>query len=90
MNPALLAGFRTERLIVEADYVDGCRPKPKALRALRKAVKRYTPLGEQTEIIVDDVIPRSEWEAAGPDGTARLVRDHLDHVPGREPGTAVL
>jgi len=90
MNPALLAGFRTERLIVEADYVDGCRPKPKALRALRKAVERYTPLGEQTEIIVDDVIPRSEWEAAGPDGTARLVQDHLDHVPGREPGTAVL
>jgi tetratricopeptide (TPR) repeat protein len=90
MNARLLSPFWTKRLIVEVDWVEGCKPKPKALTALQKTIDRYTDLGDNAEIILDDVIPWDRWDTVRTTGTTSLVKEYLDHLPGDEQGTEVV
>ncbi len=90
MNARLLSAGLVDRLVVEIDWVEGCEPKPKAIKALRKAIAKYTVLGGNTEIILDDQIPGEEWKNQNDFDSTPLVKKYLDHVPNEPEGTEVL
>ena len=92
MNPWLLADGFAERVEVEVDWVEGCRPGPKTIEGLREILRKYGPAGRPIEISLDDEIPRAEWDEPvrpGPavfgyhgvlpnDRVQRLVERHAD------------
>jgi len=50
------------RLLVEIDRVEGTSPRPGALRTFLNRIERYLDKPDGIRLVVDDVIPASEWE----------------------------
>lgn len=89
MNPWVLSSLATRRLVIEVDWVEGCRPGPRTLDGLRKTLERYSPPGRPFEIVVDEEIPRAEWEACCRTDPTTLVATHLDRTSSYEQGIEV-
>lgn len=68
MNPWLLAEGFSDRLEIEIDWVEGCKPGPKTVEGLRRVALEYGPAGHPVEITLDDEIPLKDWKTAGPSG----------------------
>lgn len=68
MNPWLLAEGFSDRLEIEIDWVEGCKPGPKTVEGLRRIALEYGPAGQPVEITLDDEIPLKDWKSAGPSG----------------------
>src|SRR3989442_7111926 len=74
MSPSLFADSFAERVEVEVDWVEGCRPGPKTIEGLREILQKYGPAGRPVEISLDDEIPRAEWDEPVPPGPYGLTR----------------
>ncbi len=83
-NPRLLTGRFGNRLRIEIDWVEGCAPTQKAIRGLEKRLDRYLAEEMRAEIVVDDEIPRAEWDAIDRYDTHPLVEKYLDQLPDDE------
>lgn len=82
MNPFILTNLVSSRVVVEIDRVAGFEPSPKALRTVERVLTEHCESGKRVEVVLDDEIPRAEWEAAaGRSGLESLVARHLDHDP---------
>ena len=91
LDPWLLADGLGDGLIVEIDWVEGCKPGPRTLRGFERVLHRYVPASRQIEIVLDDEIPLVAWddniERAGHDATIqRLVEVFAGTVARPEPG----
>jgi hypothetical protein len=82
INPFVLSGLVSSRVVVEVDWVAGYRPSPDALRAVELTLREHCVEGRRVEVLLDDEIPRAEWErATGRSGLERLVARRLGHDP---------
>jgi hypothetical protein len=59
---ALLLDPDAPRLIVEIDRIEGTNPRPIALRFLLQRLGLYTDKPGGISVVLDDVIPASEWQ----------------------------
>ena len=86
MNPWFLGDGFSDRIEIEVDWVEGCRPGPHTIEALRAIAGKYAPRGVPVAVTLDDEIPRSEWDATKNRERGRvdpLVAKHADFA--REP-----
>ena len=74
MNPWLLAEGFSDRLEIEVDWVEGCKPGPKTIEGLRRIAVEYGPPGRPVEITLDDEIPRAVWDGSRDQGDQREQR----------------
>jgi hypothetical protein len=82
MNPFVLTNLVSSRLVVEVDRVAGFEPSPAALSAAEHLLRTHCEEGKHVEVLLDDEIPRSEWEkAVGRPGLEALVARWLDRDP---------
>jgi len=61
-DQALLREGVSDRTVVEIDWVEGCKPGPQAIAGLEAILKKYSPPNHAVEIVVDQEIPRAEWD----------------------------
>ena len=77
------------RLLVEIDRVEGTSPRPGALRTFLKKVERYLDKPGGIQLVVDDIIPASEWEES--ERSIRKLARRYRSVTAQDPEhTAVL
>jgi tetratricopeptide (TPR) repeat protein len=83
LNPYILTNLISNHLVVELDYVEGCRPSPKALTALERRLRKYCPADKEIRVLLDDEIQLEDWEnlGRGRQAVERFVRYNLDHDP---------
>lgn len=82
MNPFILTNLVSSRVVVEIDRVAGFEPSPKALQAVERTLTEHCESGKRVEVVLDDEIPRADWEAAaGRPGLEGLVARYLDRDP---------
>ena len=82
LNPFVLTGLVSERLLLEVDWVEGYRPSHEALLAAESVLREQCDEGRRIDVVIDDAIPRSTWEAhRGREGLERLVASRLDADP---------
>jgi tetratricopeptide (TPR) repeat protein len=89
MDPWLLAEGFGERLIVEIDWVDGCRPGERTLAGFDRILRRYVPSDRELQVTLDEEIPQSAWEEASKkrDPVKALVEQFAGVGPVAESGT---
>jgi hypothetical protein len=89
LDPWLLADGFSKRLIVEIDWVEGCRPGPRTLAGFEKVLRRYVPATRTIEVALDQEIPRAVWDEAAGDGdpVAALVERFVNVGPVLAPDT---
>lgn len=91
IDPWLVADGLAKKVVIEVDWVEGCKPGPLTLAGLQRVVEKYGPPGRPVEIRTDDEIPLREWEStAKSDDDQRidaLVSAHAEpvHETGVEP-----
>lgn len=74
MDPWLLGDGLADRVEIEVDWVEGCKPGPLTLQGLHDVVVKYGPPGRPVEIREDETIPRAEWDAASGDRSEAAAR----------------
>ena len=82
MNRHVLTRDDFDRIIVEIDWVEGAKPAPSAIAAMRRIFEAHVPPGYGVEIVLDDEIERQSWEQLRAED--RLV-DFLDRRPDYRP-----
>src|SRR5262245_56048361 len=73
MNPWFLGDGFSDRISIEVDWVAGCKPGPHTIEALRTIAVKYAPVNVPVDVVLDEEIPRSEW-----DSTAKSAGDRVD------------
>lgn len=90
LDPFLLTGLVTRKVVVEVDWVEGCEPAKKALAGAERFLRRYVPSSIDIVFEKDDTIPRKEWERALKEDryerTDKIVEAHIDHPPDQVEG----
>ena len=88
LDPFLLAEGYAQKLIVEVDWVEGCKPGPKTIAGLSRLLDRYLADGLGFEIALGDEIPLEVWTplASESDGVEQLVRRFAAGAPSEEAG----
>ena len=61
-DAAYLDGEDSPRLLVEIDHVEGTAPRPRSVGTLLKKIELYLDKPGGVEVVLDDLIPREEWE----------------------------
>ena len=91
LDPYVLTALVSERLLLEVDWVAGHRPSYAALEAAESLLRDHCEAGRRIEIVLDDEIPRANWEAhPGRRGLERLVAEWLDADPTDWKSTEVI
>ncbi len=91
IDPWLVADGLAKKVVIEVDWVEGCKPGPLTLAGLQRVVEKYGPPGRPVEIRTDDEIPLSEWESSAKSNDGErveaLVGAHAEpvHETGVEP-----
>ena len=85
-DPALLREGVSDRTVVEIDWVEGCKPGPQTIDGLEAILKKYSPPNHAVEIVVDQEIPRTEWDE--PSSRERLVAKYAGVERASAPRTA--
>ena len=81
MDPWLLGDGFSDRIAIEVDWVEGCKPGPHTIEGLRSIAVKYAPPGVPVAVTLDDEIPRAEWDVAAKRGAFRIdpfVAKHAD------------
>ena len=82
LNPFVLTGLVSERLLLEVDWVEGYRPSNEALLTAESVLRELCDGGRRIDVVRDDEIPLATWkEHAGREGLERLVASQLDADP---------
>ena len=91
MNVAVLTALVYPKLVVEIDAVEGYEPSPDAIAALRRILEKSVEPGRSFEVVRDETIPKSEWNAlTDRDDLTPLVEHHVDHLPEIRGDTALV
>jgi tetratricopeptide (TPR) repeat protein len=91
MNAAVLTALVYPKLIVEIDAVEGYEPSPDAIASLRRILEEHVEPGRSFEVVRDDTIPKSEWDAlTDRNDLTSLVEQHVDHLPEIRGDTALV
>ena len=64
LDPWLLAEGLTDRVVVEIDWVEGCKPGPLTVQGLHDLLVELGPPGRSVEVVLDDEISREAWDEA--------------------------
>lgn len=90
MNPFLLTSITSPKLVVEVDWVEGSKPAPRAIKAFSKLLQKYNPPDREIEVIVDQMIPKTDWARLAPNEVPEpaLFEKYLSRDP-RAPGEEV-
>ncbi|MCP3979586.1 MAG: hypothetical protein GY716_09690 [bacterium] len=89
LDRSLLAEGGADRLVVEVDWVEGCKPGPKTIAGLDRILDKYLADGLDYSIELDDEIPADRWDDREP--VLPLIRDLIlefaaDGFPRSPPG----
>ena len=60
LDPWLLAAGFADALVVEIDWVEGCKPGPRTLAGFERILRRYVP-ADRISLKLDDEIPLDAW-----------------------------
>ncbi len=83
LNPYVLTGLASKRLVVEVDWIAGNEPSAYALDGLRARLAEYVSAGREVRVEKGEEIPADEWPAGLREDRMREVMDrHLTHDPG--------
>jgi hypothetical protein len=83
LDPWLLAEGVADLVVVEIDWVAGCKPGPRTVEGLREILVEHGPAGRPVELRLDDEIPRETWDGFA-DG-----QDPVEFLVSRFAGIAV-
>jgi len=61
-DAAYLDGDDSPRLLIEIDRVEGTSPRPRSIGTLLKKIRLYLDKPGGVEVVLDDLIPRTEWQ----------------------------
>ena len=83
MNPWLLGEGFSERISIEVDWVEDCKPGPRTIEGLRSIAVKYAPAGVPVVVTLDDEIPRGEVDVGSKLSPDALVAKYADfaHEP---------
>lgn len=88
IDPWLLGERFSHQLVVEIDWIEGCKPGPQAVAGLKSILTKYSS-HHNVEIVNDTEIPRAEWDNLGsmPNRFDRLVQKYAGIERASAPGT---
>lgn len=79
-DPLVLTDLVSDELVFEVDWIEGCRPRAKALLGLERRAREQTAPDRSVRIVLDDEVPLADWDAAAADDETPIVARWLDRT----------
>ncbi len=83
MNKDLLNSTKYRSLVIEIDWLEGCKPRRKAIDALRECAIRWCDKPDGIEVVLDEEIPQSAIPKEGVTDASHnvLFARHANRIP---------